>query len=209
MPTSSRIAVSTATLTLVAALALPVPALAQDAPVPSSPPGTNTSAPPPVKTDTNDPDLKLKNGAKLAPPKVLDIVSVVESQGGEERRSDTTTSITISLQADILFPRDSPTLTPTAHSEIDAIASEIKKNDPNVVRVFGFTDNLGSYSHGLVLSKRRANSVYKELVSALDSSSGIEFQVRGYSEDYPIADNSTESGRKKNRRVEVTFPRGS
>ncbi|WP_153455722.1 OmpA family protein [Streptomyces smaragdinus] len=193
-----------ATLTL---LLLPVtPAPAQDD-VPSSPPGTNLSAPPPVQTDPDDPDLKLEDGATLAEPKVLDIVSVVETQGGEERRSDTNTTITIALQADVLFPMDSAKLTAAAHERIAAIAAELEKNNPDVVRVFGFTDNLGAYAHGVTLSKERANAVHRELVSLLTASAGMTFQVRGYSEDYPIADNATEEGRRKNRRVEVSFPR--
>jgi outer membrane protein OmpA-like peptidoglycan-associated protein len=75
------------------------------------------------------------------------------------------------------------------------------------VRVFGFTDNLGSSAHGDVLSKQRADAVHGVLVESLGST--ITFEIRGYGEQYPIADNSTEEGRKKNRRVEVSFPRGS
>ncbi|CAM5227902.1 OmpA family protein [Streptomyces tanashiensis] len=50
-------------------------------------------------------------------------------------------------------------------------------------------------------------AVQQVLARALDP--GTTFDIRGYSEDYPIADNRTEEGRKKNRRVEISFPRTS
>ncbi|WP_018565149.1 OmpA family protein [Streptomyces sp. PsTaAH-124] len=173
---------------------------------PSVPPGTEASASPPVRVDPNDPDLKLPEGATLAAPKVLDIKSVVEDQGGEERREDTNTDVTFALQAEVLFAKDSAKLSDQARSRIDAIAQEIKKQHAPQVRVFGFTDNLGTHEHGVVLSKQRANAVQDVLSQELNDPN-VTFDVRGYAEDYPIADNSTEDGRKKNRRVEVTFPR--
>ncbi|MFJ2175470.1 OmpA family protein [Streptomyces sp. NPDC087851] len=181
------------------------PAVADDAP--SVPPGTEASATPPVEVDANDPDLKIPQGGTLAQAKVLDVVQVVEDQGGEERREDTNADVKFALQAEVLFGKDSATLSGQASGRITAIANEIKKQNATKIRVFGFTDNLGSYEHGKVLSKQRADAVQKVLGEAL-SNSGITYEVRGYSEDYPIADNSTEEGRKKNRRVEVSFPRG-
>ncbi|MFE2832387.1 OmpA family protein [Streptomyces mirabilis] len=174
---------------------------------PSAPPGSVTTSPPPT-VDPTSPGLKLADGATLAPAKVLDIKSVVEDLGGEERRADTNSDVTFALQAEVLFPKDSSKLNPDARSRIQAIADEIKNQKATTVRVFGFTDNLGSYAHGLVLSKKRAEIVHDELAAALGSTD-VTFEVRGYSEDYPIADNTSEEGRRKNRRVEVTFPRGA
>ncbi|WP_329064007.1 OmpA family protein [Streptomyces sp. NBC_01429] len=173
---------------------------------PSTPPGTGSTSPPP-QVDGNAPGLKLRDGATLAPAKVFDIISVIESEGGEERREDTNENVKFALQAEVLFGKDSAELSSRADSRIAAIANEIKKQGATKVRVFGFTDNLGSYAHGKVLSKQRADAVQKVLNQQLNSA-GITYEVRGYSEDYPIADNSTEEGRKKNRRVEVSFPRG-
>ncbi|MFJ7999918.1 OmpA family protein [Streptomyces sp. NPDC096310] len=174
---------------------------------PSVPPGTEASAEPPVQIDANSAGLKLAKGATLAPSKVLDIKSIVEDQGGEERREDTNETVKFALQAEVLFGKDSATLSGQANGRIAAIANEIKKQNATKIRVFGFTDNLGSYEHGKVLSKQRADAVQKVLGEELNNS-GITYEVRGYSEDFPIADNSTEEGRKKNRRVEVSFPRG-
>ncbi|MEW1871364.1 OmpA family protein [Streptomyces caelestis] len=173
---------------------------------PSVPPGTEATASAPVELDPNDPDLKLPEGATLAEPKVLDIKQVVEDQSGDERREDTNSDVTFALQAEVLFGKDSAKLGAEAKARIVTIAGEIKTQNATKVRVFGFTDNLGSSAHGDVLSRRRANAVQAVLGQQL-SDADITYEVRGYGEQYPIADNSTEAGRKKNRRVEITFPR--
>ncbi|WP_037841884.1 OmpA family protein [Streptomyces sp. NRRL F-5126] len=194
-----------AVVLLALALAVPAtagPARADDTPLP---PGAAQTSPPP-QVDAHAPGLKLRAGATLAPARVLDIVSVVESQGGEERRSDTPDSVTFALQAEVLFSKDSAKLSHDATDRIAAIADVVTKQHATTVRVFGFTDNLGSSAHGLVLSKQRAEAVHSVLEQQL-SDAGITYEIRGYGEEYPIADNSTEAGRKKNRRVEVTFPR--
>ncbi|MCX4548563.1 OmpA family protein [Streptomyces sp. NBC_01387] len=174
-------------------------------PTPSTPPDSTSSTPPPT-IDPAAPGLKLGDGATLAPSKVLDIKSVVEDMGGDERREDTNADVTFALQAEVLFARDSPKLNPEAKARIKAIAEEALAQHATKVRVFGFTDNLGSYEHGKILSKRRADSVQQELATSLGSD--VTFDIRGYSEDYPIASNDTEEGRTKNRRVEISFPRG-
>ncbi|ORT61115.1 OmpA family protein [Streptomyces sp. CB03238] len=174
--------------------------------IPSTPPGTESTEPPP-EVDGNSPGLKMRDGATLAPAKVLPLISIVESEGGEERREETSSNLKFALQAEVLFGKDSAKLTAEANSRIAAIAEEIKKQNATKVRIFGFTDNLGSSAHGDVLSKQRADAVHKVL-SPMLTSGGITYEIRGYGEQYPIADNSTEEGRKKNRRVEVSFPRG-
>ncbi|MFF5482439.1 OmpA family protein [Streptomyces sp. NPDC012935] len=173
---------------------------------PSVPPGTEATATAPVEVDANDPDLKLPEGATLAEAKVLDIKQVVEDQAGEERREDTNSDVKFALQAEVLFPKDSAKLTGDAKARISEIAEEIKTQNATRIRVFGFTDNLGSSAHGDVLSRKRANAVQGVLESELTDST-VTYEVRGYGEQYPISSNATESGRKKNRRVEVSFPR--
>ena len=171
-----------------------------DSPYPSA------SAPPPVKVDSNDPDLKLPQGGTLADSKVLDIKSVVEDLGGEERREDTNSDIKFALQAEVLFPKDSAKLSSQATARIAEVAAEIKNQSASQVRVFGFTDDLGSAEHGDVLSKQRANAVQGVLEQELEGVD-VTYEVRGYGEKYPIASNDSEDGRKKNRRVEISFPR--
>ncbi|MFV8129205.1 OmpA family protein [Streptomyces syringium] len=173
-------------------------------------PGGPADTAPPVKVDSDDPDLKMRAGAKLAPGRVLDIKSVIETDDGDERREVTNVNVTFALQAEVLFDKDSATLNREANARIRTIADEATRHRATIVRVFGFTDSLGSSGHGMVLSKQRADAVQRQLAQNVGSSAGasrISYQIRGYGEQYPIADNSTEEGRRKNRRVEVSFPR--
>ncbi|MGX1560835.1 OmpA family protein [Streptomyces sp. NPDC055506] len=196
--------VATVTLVIATNLYSTVSAHADEGP--SVPPGTEASPSAPVKVDPNDPDLKLPEGATLASAKVLDIKQVVEDQSGDERREDTNADVKFALQAEVLFGKDSAKLSAEAKSRISAIAEEIKTQNATKIRVFGFTDNLGSSAHGDVLSRKRADAVQNVLDQEL-TDSDVTYEVRGYGEQYPIADNSSEAGRKKNRRVEVSFPR--
>ncbi|MGW8761747.1 OmpA family protein [Streptomyces sp. NPDC055815] len=198
MTTNRRLAAFVLVCVALGPLVGPV-AYADDGPGPAG-----TSSPAPV-IDPTSPGLMLPDGATLAPAKVLDIKQIVEEDGGQQRRQDTNVDVTFALQAEVLFPKNSAKLSPDATARIAAIAAEINKMGSGRVRVFGFTDNLGTYEHGLKLSKERAVAVQQVLARALDP--GTSFDIRGYSEDYPIADNRTEEGRKKNRRVEISFPR--
>lgn len=71
------------------------------------------------------------------------------------------------------------------------------------VTVDGHTDNVGPYDENMTVSFRRAVAVSGLLTrQGVDSSRIV---VRGFSYDYPIADNRLIDGRERNRRVEVTI----
>ncbi|EFL12853.1 OmpA family protein [Streptomyces sp. C] len=192
----------TAAVCLTTALGLYDAPAARAEPSPSSPP-----EPPPVPVDPRAKVLELEKGAQLAPPVVVDILSVSGDLSGDSGREESSDDVKLTLQSEVLFAKDSAELSGAAGARIAEVAQEIRQNSPRKVMVCGFTDNLGTYAHGKTLSTQRAEAVHKALAAQL-SASGIAYEVVGKSEDDPIADNSTEEGRKKNRRVEISFGRG-
>jgi outer membrane protein OmpA-like peptidoglycan-associated protein len=69
------------------------------------------------------------------------------------------------------------------------------------LRVEGHTDNVGAAAANQSLSERRAQSVKAWLVSH-----GIaedRLSIKGFGDTRPVADNSTDEGKTKNRRVEL------
>ena len=101
---------------------------------------------------------------------------------------------------DILFQTAKADLLPESMEEIQKIAQYMKANPSVRFEVQGHTDNQGSDAVNDPLSQKRAEAVVKALVDL----GCDEFNLRavGKGSHEPVADNSTEAGRAKNRRVE-------
>ena len=89
------------------------------------------------------------------------------------------------------------------NSALDELAELMKKHAGWKLKIEGHTDNVGKASSNTLLSKNRANAVKTYLTKK--GVAATRFEVTWYGPDKPIADNSTEEGRQKNRRVEMTL----
>lgn len=102
---------------------------------------------------------------------------------------------------DVLFEFDSARLTPEAESTAAQIADVLRNHGDRHVAVEGHTDSVGTIGYNQRLSEERARAVANELTR-----SGLprrRISTRGFGESDPIASNRTDSGRSRNRRVEV------
>ena len=120
------------------------------------------------------------------------------------RQTDRGTLVTF---GDVLFATDKAELKPNGLADINKLAQYLQENPERKVIVEGYTDSTGTASHNQSLSERRAGSVRAALVKMGVDPARIVAQ--GYGKEYPVADNSSTSGRAMNRRVEVTISNDS
>ncbi len=112
--------------------------------------------------------------------------------------------VELDIKAGALFDSGSANLRPVAVLKLMKLGSIIKEF-PYPIAIEGYTDNVpistAQYPSNWELSSARAAAVARCLASF-----GVEqnqMSVTGYGERYPVADNSTEEGRARNRRVNV------
>jgi adhesin transport system outer membrane protein len=110
------------------------------------------------------------------------------------------------LNGDALFDVGSSVLNTNASHKLDKLVEQIKAT-PKVVqiKIEGHTDNTGSDMINIPLSKARAEHVGNYLI--LNGLDNISLDAEGYGATRPIGDNTVETGRSANRRVEVTVTR--
>jgi outer membrane protein OmpA-like peptidoglycan-associated protein len=127
---------------------------------------------------------------------------------GAESFSDTTITVildsigvgSVATIEDIFFDFNLAILKPTSFFSLDALAELLKANKSWTVRIEGYTDSIGTVESNKKLSFLRAQAVAQYLIST-----GIaerRLQAEGFGPEDPVADNTTEEGRRKNRRVQ-------
>ena len=102
-----------------------------------------------------------------------------------------------------LFEFGKAELTPEGKEQISAYREQAREalGRADQVMITGYTDNVGEDADNFALSLQRAEAVRDHLVSL--GADANRFHVTGAGETNPIADNNTDEGRAKNRRVEV------
>ena len=107
------------------------------------------------------------------------------------------------FQEAALFDFDKADLKPEGKEQIKAYREQAKADlsRADKVKITGYTDNAGAADYNKTLSMKRAEAVRDYLVSiGVDAN---KMEAMGQGEAKPVADNSTQEGRTKNRRVEI------
>lgn len=100
------------------------------------------------------------------------------------------------------FDFDKATLRQEDVSELDKNVEALKAWGDVNIEVAGHTDSKGSDAYNMKLSQQRAEAVRNFLISR--GVAADRLTAKGYGESQPVADNATEEGRFKNRRVELS-----
>ena len=112
-------------------------------------------------------------------------------------------NINLIMPGNITFPSNGRDLRADFYPVLDSVALVLEEFDKTIVAVAGYTDSQGSNSYNQTLSEARANSVASYLKSK--QVVAARFQIVGFGEQNPIADNTTEQVRAQNLRVELTL----
>lgn len=111
-------------------------------------------------------------------------------------------NLILKKRIDIRFPTDQSKVPPTYLNDIKQMADFMKQYPETAIILGGHTDSTGTDSHNLDLSRDRAESVRNLLVNG----HGIDPErvfISWYSSDKPIAEETSEEGRRLNRRTEA------
>ena len=109
----------------------------------------------------------------------------------------------VKFESGILFDFNKSDVKDNARVNLQNLANSMKNNPETNILVVGHTDDVGSDTYNQSLSERRAREVKQYIASQGITNSRLDIEGKGELE--PIADNTAESGRAQNRRVEIVI----
>jgi OOP family OmpA-OmpF porin len=130
--------------------------------------------------------------ATTASNRVTSLAGTVENLDNYKSVSDTT----------VLFGFDKYQLTRKDKQTLDEFASQLSSQKHYIVQVEGYTDSTGNADYNYQLSQKRADAVIQYLAQKYQVPAHKIFLI-GLGKDNPVAQNTSASGRAKNRRVDV------
>jgi len=107
----------------------------------------------------------------------------------------------INIPGDIAFDSGQAVIRPNFRSALDNFAQSLQQNPSTTVSIVGHTDSTGSPAVNEPLSLQRADATRDYLVTR--GVAANRFRVDGRGAREPVANNDTEAGRARNRRVEI------
>ena len=107
----------------------------------------------------------------------------------------------------VLFDFNKSTLQPSSDAVFQPVATLMAANQTLKLEVQGHTDNVGNDGYNQTLSEARAKAVVTWLTQ--HGVAADRLTAKGYGKTKPVADNGSDEGGAKNRRVEIADPRCS
>ncbi|MFN6037098.1 MAG: OmpA family protein [Bacteroidota bacterium] len=135
-----------------------------------------------------------------------DIAGVIENKGCPKIKEEEIKIIEKAF-SDLEFENGKDIILKSSHNSLNELAALMKVHEKDwKVKLAGHTDNQGKPANNLKLSEKRAKAVMKYLIGKGALSKNII--VEWYGQTKPVADNLTEEGRQKNRRVNISVING-
>lgn len=132
---------------------------------------------------------------------IKELKEATAGSGVDVTETDNGQAILVNLPDGVTFDVGSYSLKPQFRTTLDDVAASMVKYPNSLIDVYGHTDSTGSDAFNQTLSENRARTVAGYLSQRGVAAARIRSQ--GYGETMPVADNATEEGRRKNRRVEI------
>ena len=110
-------------------------------------------------------------------------------------------TLKLNVNSEVSFDVNSASIKPDFRFSLNKVASVLADYPSTAIHIAGHTDSTGSDQYNQALSLRRAYSVRSYLTN--QGVSEPRTRTQGYGESRPVADNTTELGRQRNRRVEI------